>query len=65
MVRAGLAAALLLTRMVSGLLYQIPAHDPLTFTAVAGLLALVTLVASWLPARRAGRVDPATALRAE
>ena len=62
---AGVAAALLLTRRVSGLLYQIPAHDPETFTAVAALLALVTLVAAWVPARRAGRVDPATALRAE
>jgi predicted permease len=62
---AGLAAALLLTRLMSGLLYQIPAHDPLTYAAVAALLALVTLMASWLPARQAGRVDPATALRSE
>ena len=62
---AGLAAALLLTRLVSGLLYEVPAHDPLTYAVVMPLLALVTLVASWLPARRAGRVDPTTALRAE
>jgi len=62
---AGLAAALLLTRLMSSLLYEVPAHDPLTYAAVGPLLALVTLVAAWLPARRAARVDPTAALRAE
>ena len=62
---AGLAGALLLSRLVRGLLYGIPPHDPATFALVALLLGAVTLIASWLPSRRAGRVNPAIALRAE
>jgi putative ABC transport system permease protein len=62
---AGLAGALLLGRMVRGLLFGIPPHDPATFTLVALLLGGVILAASWLPSRRAGRVNPAIALRAE
>jgi len=61
----GLALALGLGRLLSTLLYGIQAHDPLTFVAVAALLVGVALVASWLPARRAARVDPAVTLRAE
>jgi ABC-type lipoprotein release transport system permease subunit len=55
----------MLTRLVRGLLYEVPPHDPATYATVAILLAGVTLLASWLPALRAGRVSPTTALRSE
>ena len=61
----GLAIALLLTRLMAGLLYGIAPHDPLTFAAATGLLLLSALLACWLPTRRATRVDPIVALRAE
>jgi predicted permease len=64
---AGLAAGALLAlaagRLVAGLLYGIEPTDPLTFAAVAGVLALVSLAACLLPGRRATRVDPLVALR--
>jgi putative ABC transport system permease protein len=59
----GAGASLLLTGMLDNLLYGITARDPVTFVAVAVLLALVSLTASFLPARRASRVDPLVALR--
>lgn len=62
---AGTIAALSLMRVISGLLYGVSAADPLTFGAVACLLLLVALGASFLPARRATRVDPMIALREE
>jgi putative ABC transport system permease protein len=61
----GLAASLILTRALSNQLYRIAPHDPLTLLAVTGILATVALLASSLPAWRAGRVDPAIALRDE
>jgi putative ABC transport system permease protein len=53
------------TRVLRSLLYGVGERDPLTFVAVAVLLALVALLASWIPARRAARVDPLAAMRAE
>jgi len=61
----GIAASLAITRLMSSLLFGISASDPLTFVAVAALLATVALLASYIPARRAMRVDPIVALRYE
>jgi putative ABC transport system permease protein len=64
-VLVGLAAACGLTRLMAGLLYEIKPADPLTFVSVSVAVLLVVLLASWLPARRASRVDPMIALRYE
>ncbi len=64
-VTAGVAGALGLTRFLSGLLYDVDPSDPITIIAVAVLLMLVALLACYLPARRAMRVDPMVALRYE
>jgi predicted permease len=61
----GLLGAFALTRLMKTLLFGIGAADPLTYGAIAGMLALVALLACWLPARRATRVDPMIALRYE
>ena len=61
----GAAAALAATRAMAGLLFGIGASDPPTYVALALVLAAVALLACWLPARRAARVDPMVALRAE
>ena len=61
----GLGLAFGLTRLMAGLLFGITALDPVTFVVVPVGLLLVTLLASYIPARRAARIDPMTALRAE
>jgi putative ABC transport system permease protein len=61
----GSLTALVLTRLVSTLLYGVSEHDPLTFASVTLLLASVAVIASYIPARRAMRVDPLVALRYE
>ena len=61
----GLIAAMGLTRLMSSLLYGVEATDPVTFGTVALMLSAVALVASYLPALRASRTDPAEALRSE
>jgi putative ABC transport system permease protein len=61
----GVAAALALSRVLHGLVFEIGTTDPPTFVAVVALLALTALTACWLPARRASRVDPVTAMRRE
>jgi ABC-type antimicrobial peptide transport system permease subunit len=61
----GLLAALASGRLVRSLLTEVPAHDPMTFAAVVLVLGAVGLLAAWIPARRAARVDPMVALREE
>ena len=64
-VAAGLVAAALLTRLMRDLLFEISPTDPVTFVVVGALLVVATIAASAIPARRATRIDPVTALRSE
>ena len=59
----GVAGALAGTRVLRSLLYGVEPTDPLTYSAILGLLAVAVLAANWIPARRAARIDPAMALR--
>lgn len=61
----GIPAAWGATRLLRSVLFGTSPTDPLVFVSVSVLLALVALAASWLPARRAGRVDPILILRSE
>ena len=61
----GLVGAFLLTRVLASMLVEVKPTDPVTFVSVALLFLLVAVIASWLPALRAARLDPTTALRNE
>jgi putative ABC transport system permease protein len=61
----GVGIALILTRVMSAFLFGVGPMDPITYAAVSAVLAGMTLVATYLPAHRAARVDPVVALRAE
>jgi putative ABC transport system permease protein len=61
----GLAGAMALTRLMRQMLFGVSATDPLTFGLIAALLLIVVLLACWIPARRATKVDPIRALRCE
>ena len=64
-VAIGLAGAFALTRLMRSLLFGVRSTDPLTFVAIAALLTLIALLASYIPARRAARIDPMVSLRCE
>ena len=61
----GLVGAYLLSRFMEALLFEVDANDPVTFAVVAGVLAAVSVLATWLPAARAAGTDPVRALRWE
>ncbi|MFN8582800.1 MAG: FtsX-like permease family protein [Gemmatimonadaceae bacterium] len=60
----GLVAALVLSRVLTAFLFDVRPTDPVTYIGIVLLLAIVAALASWIPARRASRVNPVTALRA-
>jgi ABC-type antimicrobial peptide transport system permease subunit len=62
---AGIGATLVLARTLSSLLFGVPPWDPITLMSAGALLATATFAASYLPARRAARVDPASILASE
>ena len=64
-IAVGLAISVAVTRLIAGILYEVSATDPLTFGSVALALAVTALVATLVPAARAGRLDPSVTLRRE
>jgi predicted permease len=62
---AGIAIAFVATRLLAPFLFGVTPNDPVTYAGAVGLLGLVSVIASWLPARRAGRVHPVVVLRGE
>ena len=62
---AGIAGALLLSKLMTKMLYAVQPTDPVTFTGVAGILVLVALLAAGVPARKATHIEPMAALRSE
>ena len=62
---AGVGLALGTSRLLQGLLFGVEPGDPVALGGAAALLAIVAVIASWIPARRAARIDPSEALRAE
>ena len=62
-VGVGVIASFALARLIQGLLHGVAPHDPATFSIVPAVLVLVALLASWIPAWRATRVNPLSALR--
>ena len=61
----GVLGSVIAARLIQGLLYGVAPHDPATLAAVAGLMATIGLVACWLPALRAARIDPGVAIRSQ
>jgi ABC-type antimicrobial peptide transport system permease subunit len=61
----GLGVALASAKLAAGILYGVRPHDVVTFTVVPAFLGVIAFLASWIPARRAAKVDPMTALRYE
>ena len=61
----GAAGSLVVARLIASQVKDVSPYDPATFCAVAALLAMVALLAAWIPARRAARIDPALTLRCE
>ena len=64
-VALGLAAAFPLTQLMTAVLYGVGPHDPLTLAGVAAILVGAAALASWIPARRASRIDPVQTLRGD
>jgi ABC-type antimicrobial peptide transport system permease subunit len=64
-VTVGLGAAFLLTRLIRSLLFGVDATDPITFAGIPFLLAIITLLACYIPAQRAARIDPLISLRCD
>jgi len=62
---AGCAGAIAVGRLLTSLLYGLPARDPVALVGAAGIVTVVAALACWVPARRASRVDPVAALRAQ
>ena len=61
----GLVSSLALARLLAGFLFGVAPRDPAVFVSAPAILALVAVIAAWVPARRATRIDPIAALRAE